>query len=100
MLKMFRLFTVKMGSSNDKFSTEHQNLRLYLKSRLMFPPFLVEKYPKVGRTYEFPSSLQLVAQTLWTLRYDYFLTNTEDDLLNYYLVDVRGMHIAGWPRFT
>lgn len=86
-----------MGSFHGTLVTEHQNLRLYLESRMMFPPFLVEKYPKLRMRYEFLSSIQLVAQLLWTLRYVYFLTNTEDDPLNYYLAD--SFFMLGPARF-
>lgn len=71
--------------------TEHHNLRLYLESRMIYPPFLGEKYPKLRRKYEILSSFQLISQVLWTLRYICFLMNSEDDPLNYYLADVNYM---------
>lgn len=58
---------------------------------MIYLPFLVEKYPKLRRKYEIIASIQLTAQVLWTLRYIYFLTNTDDDLLNLYLADANYM---------
>lgn len=74
-----------------KKSSEHQNLREYLESRGIFPPFVVDKDPKMREKYEKYSAIQLIAQILWTTRYFYFLGNSPNDPLNYYLADANYM---------
>ncbi|XP_074603653.1 uncharacterized protein LOC141857119 [Brevipalpus obovatus] len=78
--------------------TKHKNLLKHLELRLVFLSFLVEDDPKLWRKYEFITYLQLIATIIWTCRYIYFLTNSPDDILNYYLSDAN--YMLGTARNT
>lgn len=62
-----------------------------MESQFVYPPFLALEDQKLREKYQFRSTVQLTAQILWTARYFYFLSTSDDDLINYYLADANYM---------
>lgn len=81
----------------EELLPDNQNLRQFLESRWVYPPYIAQNDPKLRRKYEIFSSIQLTAQFLWTLRYLVFFADSESNPLNYYLADSN--YMLGDTRF-
>ncbi|XP_074594816.1 uncharacterized protein LOC141850159 [Brevipalpus obovatus] len=81
----------------EETSPDNQNLRHFLESRWVYPPYAAKNDQKLRRKYEFYSTVQLTVQILWTLRYLVFFADSVDNPLNYYLADSN--YMLGPTRF-